>query len=524
MSAPILTHNERSQGIAEKRRAGVRRQRVTWVIVGAILVLCVWAILVSRMWPFSQESVVEDLAEASDSMVTIRNFHRTYMPPGCVVEGLVFRHGPEQFQLITIERLTILGSYAGILRHRVPRIVAEGGHVFIPPIGSNTTFSSQHSNIVISELVANGTVVEFARREPKEKPLRFDVHEATLREVRWGSPIEYRLKFHNPDPPGEISATGQFGAWTHGTPGDTPLSGDYTFENADLGVYGGIAGTLLSKGKFEGRLKHIDVEGSTETPNFEVTSGGHKFKLTTRFNAYVDALHGDTYLHRVDAHWGRTALVTNGSVAGTQGERGKTARIEANSARARIEDILGLFVTAPRSPMSGPMTLKAHVELPHGNEDFLQKVRLQGCFGIDAGNFSNADTQHSVDELSAGARGENKEDPETVMTDLSGEVRLENGIANFSRISFHIPGAGAKLHGTYNIVNHKIDLHGMMRVDTKISKTSSGVKALLLKVMDPFFKKRRRGEVVPIHIAGTYEHPDFGLDLGQSDQDRKPGK
>ena len=89
---------------------------------------------------------------------------------------------------------------------------------------------------------------------------------------------------------------------------------------------------------------------------------------------------------------------------------------------------------------------------------------------------------------------------------------------------FRSPGAGAKLHGTYNIVNHKIDLHGMMRVDTKISKTSSGVKALLLKVMDPFFKKRRRGEVVPIHIAGTYEHPDFGLDLGQSDQDRKLGK
>ncbi len=467
---------------------------------------------------------MEDLAEATDSKVVIRRFHRTYLPPGCIVEGLVFRHGADQFQLITIEKLTILGSYLGILQHRVPRIVAEGSHVFIPPFGTNPTFRSQHSNIVISELVANGTVVEFARRDPKEKPLSFQVHDASLRGVRWGSPIEYHLKFHSPDPPGEITATGKFGAWTHGIPGETPISGEYRFEQADLGVYGGIAGVLSSKGKFEGQLKHIDVEGATEMPDFEVTSGGHKFKLATTFNAYVDALHGDTYLHRVDAHWGRTTLVANGSVAGTEGERGKNASIEVRSERARIEDILGLFVSEPRSPMSGPMSLRAHVEIPHRKEEFLEKVRLQGDFGIEEGNFSKSDTQRSVDELSAGARGENKEDPETVMTDLAGQVRLENGVANFSTISFHIPGAAARLHGTYNIVNHKINLHGMMRVDTKISKTSSGVKALFLKLMDPLFKKKKHGEVVPIHIAGTYEHPDFGLDLVNTDQNQRPNK
>jgi hypothetical protein len=52
-----------------------------------------------------------------------------------------------------------------------------------------------------------------------------------------------------------------------------------------------------------------------------------------------------------------------------------------------------------------------------------------------------------------------------------------------------------------------------MRVDTEISKTTTGVKALLLKAIDPFFKKKRKGEVVPVHITGTYEHPQFGLDL-----------
>ena len=67
------------------------------------------------------------------------------------------------------------------------------------------------------------------------------------------------------------------------------------------------------------------------------------------------------------------------------------------------------------------------------------------------------------------------------------------------------------MHGTYNLLNEKIDLHGLMQVDTKISKTTTGVKSLFLKMMDPFFKKKKKGEVVPVHISGTYHHPQFGL-------------
>ena len=105
------------------------------------------------------------------------------------------------------------------------------------------------------------------------------------------------------------------------------------------------------------------------------------------------------------------------------------------------------------------------------------------------------------------------EDAETVLTDLKGRVLLEAGVATFYDLSFGIPGADARLYGTYNLLDHKIDLHGRMRVDTRISKTTTGMKSLLLKAMDPFFKKKKKGEVVPVHIGGTYEHPQFGLDL-----------
>ena len=66
------------------------------------------------------------------------------------------------------------------------------------------------------------------------------------------------------------------------------------------------------------------------------------------------------------------------------------------------------------------------------------------------------------------------------------------------------------------LLNHRINLHGEMKVDTKISKTSSGAKALLLKIMDPLFRKKKKGEIVPVHILGTYEKPQFGLDFGNN--------
>ena len=167
--------------------------------------------------------------------------------------------------------------------------------------------------------------------------------------------------------------------------------------------------------------------------------------------------------------------------------------------------------------MSGDMSLVARAQVGHGDQPFLERVKLDGKFGIDEGAFK-PETQKNVNALSAGARGENKDDPETVLTDLKGTVDLSGGVAYFHDIEFGVPGATAHLHDTYNILNHRINLHGEMKVDTKISKTSSGVKALLLKIMDPLFRKKKKGEIVPVHILGTYEKPQFGLDLANNEK------
>jgi hypothetical protein len=528
---PSLMSSITSAAVAKAPAAPARTSPPRFNHRGKVLALVVLLIVVFvavpiyvRTSPFSEKSILQQLQEASDSQVTIRSYHRTHFPsPGAVVEGVEFHHGPNAFTFLTIGKLVIKGTYLGLLREHVLHIKAEGAHVFIPPFGSNFRFQTQHSNIVVDEVIANGTMVEFESDDPHGKPFVFDVHNAFFTDVRWGSPIHYQLKFRNPEPPGEVSVQGSFGAWTTGHPQDTPISGEYSFDHADLGVYGGIGGLLSSSGKFQGLLQHIDVSGTTDTPDFEVTSGGHKVKLVSQFDAYVDAMHGDTYLKRVEAKFGRTTIIATGSVAGTKGQEGKFARLQLSGRRARIEDLLGLFVSQGRSPISGQVSLSTRAQISPGDDPFLKKTRLDGGFGIANGTFENRETQQNVDELSAGARGENKEDPETVVSDLTGSVALVGGVAQFSDLSFGVPGAHARMHGTYNLMNEKIDLHGQMRVDTKISNTSTGVKSLLLKVMDPIFKKKKKGEIVLVHILGTYEKPEFGLDLTQESGKKKPG-
>jgi hypothetical protein len=181
--------------------------------------------------------------------------------------------------------------------------------------------------------------------------------------------------------------------------------------------------------------------------------------------------------------------------------------------------------------------LQAHAELTAGDQPFLKRLKLRGSFGISGGTFSQS-TQENVDKLSAGARGEKlggengnkakedkgkeEADPETVLTDLKGQVSLSMATATFTDLTFGVPGATSRMHGTYNLLSHKVDLRGPLRVDSKISNTTTGGKAFLLKMMEPFFKKKRRGEIVPVRISGTYEHPQFGLDLDDKKGQKVP--
>jgi hypothetical protein len=59
-------------------------------------------------------------------------------------------------------------------------------------------------------------------------------------------------------------------------------------------------------------------------------------------------------------------------------------------------------------------------------------------------------------------------------------------------------------------------LHGALKMDSDLSDTAHGAKAVVLKLLDPFFKKKRGGSDVPVKIGGDYHHPIFGMDAGKA--------
>jgi hypothetical protein len=507
------------------------RKFILYVATGFLTLCFALAAVLCLRWPFRRAAVLQDLAEASLTRVSAASFHETYFPrPGCELDQVIFQHNPAPGSppLITIARLRIESTFAGLFTHQVRRIRAEGMRLLAPAPGSAEKFEvPERSSFVIDELIADGAVLEIASNDHAHPPLSFSFHNFSIDDVGGRGASTFRATLSNPEPPGEITTTGKFGPWSSRDVGQTPVSGEYKFEHADLGALPGIHGLLASQGKFSGVLQRIQVDGETEVPEFAVTGSSHRTLLRTEFQAEVNAQNGDTLLHLVNAHFRQTTIRSQGSVAGNSNQPGKAVSLEIASSSSRIQDILLLFIESPRAPMSGQVRFKGTVAIPPDQRAFLSKLRIEGDFGIDDGGFTKPGTQRDVNRLSAGALGEKHDPPEenevdsaAVLSDLSGHVSVRNGAARFSNLSFSVPGALAQFQGTYNLISEKIDLHGTLKTRAEVAKTTQGMKAVVLKVLQPFFRKPA-GYMVPVKITGTYDHPFFGLDLvGKEKQSR----
>src|SRR5271166_2027143 len=123
---PILVEERQSE------RAPVPKPKRWRPILAISLVVAVMlgAIALARQWPFTRQAVIRSLQQQSGTPVEIAAFRRFYFPhPGCVAEGVTFRKDPRTPPLITIQRLTIVGSYTGLLEHHLTSVRAEGLHL-----------------------------------------------------------------------------------------------------------------------------------------------------------------------------------------------------------------------------------------------------------------------------------------------------------------------------------------------------------------------------------------------------------
>lgn len=150
-------------------------RRVILVGVSLLGALVVLAIVYVRHWPFTQESITQALQQQTGSTVQIASFRQFYFPrPGCAAENVTLRRGGDAQQpLIAIRRLTIEGSYSGLVTHHIDTVRAEGLHIRVPSAqqaaagSSPVKVASLQSGLTIGEIVADGAQIDFPGNGPR---------------------------------------------------------------------------------------------------------------------------------------------------------------------------------------------------------------------------------------------------------------------------------------------------------------------------------------------------------------------
>jgi hypothetical protein len=321
----------------------------------------------------------------------------------------------------------------------------------------------------------------------------FEIHDLVLTDFGFDRSAAFHAELTNPKPKGRIETEGRFGPWQRDDPRMTSVSGTYVFSDADMNTIKGIGGTLTSSGRFEGVLERIAVSGETRTPDF--TSG-------------------DTWLTPVDAAFLKTTLTAKGAVVRAQEVKGRVVSLEVTIPNGRIEDLLKFAVKSAKPPLTGAVAMTTTFLLPPGEEDVVERLRLDGRFDLAQARFTNFDVQKRIDMLSRRGRGDTDDsDGASVVSGLKGRFGLKNGVLSFSQLTFAVPGAVVRLAGSYTLEGERLDFRGDLLLDANLSETTTGFKAALAKLAQPFFRRKGGGSKLPIKVSGNVDKPSFGLDV-----------
>ena len=509
---------------ADRRRL-IPRRMIPWIAAAvAILVAVGISVLVATgtLGRLARDRVVKVLKQHYGAGLQFKNLTVRLFPQVRVeATDLTFRQPgrPDTPPLITIQKLSAVTSPMEALRAppRVREVRLEGLRIQVSRRGESGPHPKKQGgkkppDFVIDSVLADGTQLTVIPRKEGKPPLEFDIRRLRLTGAGPSQPMSFRATLRNAKPPGDIQTVGQFGPWEKDAPGDTPVTGRYTFRDADLSVFRGISGKLASDGNYRGTLDHIEVDGQTDVPDFTVKVSGNPVHLTTKFHAIVDGTDGDTYLQPVDAQVGESRILAKGSIEGVKGVKGKTVSLDVDT-NGRLQDILRLG-TKGQPPMSGAIRFHTKLVIPPGDVDIAEKLHLDGAFRIDDARFTKLDIQQKINDLSHRGKGRPEElKTDMVASDFTGRFALNQGQIRFQRLSFCVPGVGVALAGRYGILDEAMDFHGKATLEAKVSETTTGWKSVLLKAVDPFFHKKDAGAVIPFHVGGTRDHPTFGLDL-----------
>jgi hypothetical protein len=497
-----------------------------FVALGVLVVVATLAaILVHRFQPAARNYFISALRQHYKSDVSLGNLSISLFPQvRATGDDLIFRlpGHPTEPPLVIVRRFTFDADLVGFFRkpRRIRKLTLEGLEIHIPPKSGTPHGSSGGNNppvpFILEEVVADGATLQTLPSDPRKAPLIFDIRKLTLHDVGKYRAMTFQAAIDNAKPPGLIHSTGDFGPWNSDEPGDTPVSGKYTFRDANLSVFHGIAGTLASDGQYHGALDRIDVEGTTDVPDFSLTTAGHPMHLQTEFAATVDGTNGNTDLHPVRATLGKSTFEVSGSIDRGALEAHKEIDLHASAGKTGLEDLLRLAVKSSRPPMTGRIRFDTSVKIPPGKTPVIERLQLDGTFNLNGVRFTSPEVEEKVASLSHHAQGDPKvTGTEGITAEFTGRFGLHDGVMGLPQLRFEVPGADVTLEGKYWLTSGDIDFTGTARLDATASQMVTGWKHVLLKPFDPLFRRDGAGAVLPIRITGTRGTPSFKLDIGR---------
>ena len=470
--------------------------------------------------------------------VSIRDKSRPNLPPLLMMDQLEF-----QLELSTLWEKPVRVDYVKLARLELtippkgdrPRLAAlsKAAPSGSPPKGPKEVIEAPDQKppsrpmVLIDHVDMDGMRLVILPRNPEKEPLEFEMKTLRLESAGVEVPMRYRTVMTNARPPGLIQCSGTFGPFVTAEPGESPLTGDYSFKDANLGVFKPIDGILVSTGHFEGRLNRILVDGQADVPEFRLKSAGNAVPLKTRFHAVVDGTDGDTYLEPVTAVLGRSDLECRGGIARNKDESKKTIDLDVAVRNGRIDDFLRLAIKGARPPLRGAAQMKFRMRVPPGAGKVLDRLILDGTFLLEDAGFTSPTVQEKIDDVSRRTRGKpSATDIQRVKSHFEGDFQLEQGLLDLSRLLFNVPGTEVLLNGWYDIPSEKMDFRGVVKTEARVSQmVKTRWKRILLKPVDPFFAKDGAGAVIRISITGTRSHPQFSRDnQKKTPRPRKPGK
>ena len=394
-------------------------------------------------------------------------------------------------------------------RRHVPHVRLEGLEIQIPPDDDHDTVEERPRStsgthffkgpqVVVDQLVADDAKLVIIPRDRSRLHRTWVMHRLRVRNVSVDTAMPFESTLTNAVPPGEIRHDGHV----------RPVAPRRSRPHADRGRLhvrerrprrvqrhlghprrrqGTYTGHRSRRIRVDRRNRHAGVHGQRQRPRGAADSAS--------IDATVDGTNGNTTLDRIDAHVPEDVARATGGVYDVEGVKGRDVTLDVESTKGRLEDVMRLAVKTPTAADDRrPAAQHEASRSRPARWTWSTNCGWTGRFTIDGGRFTNADVQQKINELSHRASGK-KPRAQAASRSAGGRLRLQRALQargrrdRCSEADLRRPGRDRRADGQLPPEAETLNFAGNLYMDAKVSQTVSGWKSLLLKMVDPLFRK-----------------------------------